>query len=253
MSRRLRIGLFLLAGLGSAALLLVAIAGLPEFGGRSHPYGERAVRAGLDHHTDNVVSSVNFDQRALDTLGEEFVLFTAATGAVVLLRRLHDEESDEGLRHRFQGEEVFEVLRLASYLAMPFTVLIGVYVVAHGHLTPGGGFQGGVVMASGLLLVFLGSDVSPLQRLSPRRVFDVAEAIAAGMFVVVGLLGLVAGGSFLANALPLGTTGELFSAGTVPILNIVVGIEVAAAVVIVLEMFLQQALLTRSRSQRGRR
>jgi multicomponent Na+:H+ antiporter subunit B len=252
-SLRIRLGLFLLAGVGTAALLLVAIAGLPDFGGRSHPYGERAVRAGLGHHTDNIVSSVNFDLRALDTLGEEFVLFTAATGAVVLLRRLHDEERDEGLRHRFDRVEVFEVLRLASYLAMPVTVLVGIYVVAHGHLSPGGGFQGGVVMSSGVLLVYLGSDVAALEHLSPRRVFDLAEAAAAGMFVVVGLIGLLAGGSFLANALPQGTAGELFSAGTVPVLNAVVGVEVGAAVVIVLEMFLQQALLTRSRPESGER
>jgi multicomponent Na+:H+ antiporter subunit B len=252
-NRRIRISLFLLAGVGAAVLLVVAVAGLPQFGGRSHPYGERAVRGGLGQHTANVVASVNFDQRALDTLGEEFILFTAATGAVVLLRQLHDEERDEGLRHRFDREEVFEVLRFASYLAMPVTVLIGVYVVAHGHLSPGGGFQGGVVMSSGVLLVYLGSDVVALQRLSPRRVFDVAEAVAAGTFVALGLLGLVAGGSFLANALPHGSTGELLSAGTVPILNAVVGVEVGAAIVIVLEMFLQQAFLTRSRPERGRR
>jgi multicomponent Na+:H+ antiporter subunit B len=246
MTRRVRLALFLIAGAGTGLVLLAAFAGLPDFGARSHPYGARAVAAGLKHNTSNIVASVNFDLRALDTLGEEFVLFTAATGAVVLLRRLHDEERDEGTSHRFERDEVFETLRLATYLAMPVTVLIGAYVVAHGHLSPGGGFQGGVVMSSGVLMLYLGADVSALERLSPRRVFDVGEAVAAGMFAVVGLVGLVTGAGFLADSLPRGTMGDLLSAGTVPLLNVAVGVEVGCGIVIVLEMFLEQALLIRS-------
>src|SRR4051794_41907638 len=84
--------LLAVGGVGTAVLLLLALGGLPDLGAVPHPYADRAVHAALDHDTANVVSSVNFDQRAFDTLGEEFVLFAAAVAAVLLLRRVHDEE-----------------------------------------------------------------------------------------------------------------------------------------------------------------
>ena len=97
MSRRLSSCVLAAAGgLGTAILMLVAFGDLPSFGDVPHPYGERAVPAALSHNTANVISSVNFDIRAFDTLGEEFVLFSAAVAALLLLRRFHDEEDLDG-------------------------------------------------------------------------------------------------------------------------------------------------------------
>ena len=124
-------------------------------------------------------------------------------------------------------------------------VLFGIYVVAHGHLTPGGGFQGGVVLATGALLVYLSGEYVTLRRVSPETLTDAAESAGAAGYVAVGLLGLAAGATFLENVLPLGQPGQLLSAGTIPVLNLVVGLEVAGGFVLLLYEFLEQTLVIR--------
>ena len=87
MSPRTRAALLVvgLAGLGS--LLVVALLLAPASGRDAHPYGEAAIQNSVvQRHTPNVVSSINFDQRGFDTLGEEFLLFASVLGAVILLR-----------------------------------------------------------------------------------------------------------------------------------------------------------------------
>jgi multicomponent Na+:H+ antiporter subunit B len=86
-----------------------------------------------------------------------------------------------------------------------------------------------------------------LRRVSPQALTDAAEAAGAGGYVAVGLLGLAVGGAFLLNVLPLGTPGKLLSAGTVPLINLLVGLEVAAGFVLLLSEFLEQTLIIRGR------
>lgn len=223
MSRRARLLVFAAGAAGFTALFVPAAARLPAFGGHVHPYGERAVSASLSQRTANVVSSVNFDQRAFDTIGEELILIAAALGAVVLLRAVRREWEEEVGEHGHGPAEVFDALRVTGYLLLPVTLLIGVYVVAHGHLSPGGGFQGGVVLGSAIHLVYLAGDYPALARLRPVRLFETGEAVGAGAFVVLGLA----------------------AAGALPPMNAVVGLEVACALVLVLAKFFEQALLIR--------
>ncbi len=104
-------------------------------------------------------------------------------------------------------------------------LLLGVYVFANGHLTPGGGFQGGAILASATLLLLL---ATPLKRLSHRLIAGL-EALSGLLFVGIGLLGLVLAGGFLDNRiLPLGTLGDLFSAGTIPLISTLIGLKVGA-------------------------
>jgi multicomponent Na+:H+ antiporter subunit B len=242
-TRRARLVLFLAGALGVGWLLVAAFLGLPGFGASSHPYGDRAVAASLAHKTANTVASVTFDQRGTDTLGEEFILFAAALGATVLLRRLRDEDEDETTAATYGPEDVVDAVRLMGYLLLPVTLLVAAYVVAHGHVSPGGGFQGGVVLATGIHLLYLAGDYSALERLRPLPVFDIGEAIGAGAFVVVGIAAALTGAAFLANVLPLGTVVGLGSAGTVPLLNVATGLEVGSGVVLVFAHFLEQALV----------
>ncbi|WP_460519061.1 MnhB domain-containing protein [Flindersiella endophytica] len=242
---RARLVLFGIGALGLLALLAIGFTGLPEFGSQSHPYGDRAVAAAEQQHTANAVASVTFDQRSYDTLGEEFMLFTAALGAVVLLRRVRHEEEEDGWQHTYGPAEVFDAVRLVGLVLLPVTVVAGAYVILHGHVSPGGGFQGGVVLATGLLLLYLAGDYRALEAMRPVPVFEVGEAIGAAGYVVVGLLGLTTGGAFLLNVLPLGRFGSLGSSGIVLALNITVGVEVASAMMLMAAKFLEQALLIR--------
>ncbi|MGW4439571.1 MnhB domain-containing protein [Streptomyces sp. NPDC004596] len=238
MSRRARLWLLAVGGAGLAALLVAAALDLPSFGGRSHPYGDRAVRAALARHTANTIASVNFDQRAYDTLGEMSILFAAVLGCAVLLRQARDE-------HRAQPEpaEVARPVRRYALIVLPVALVTGIYVVAHGQLSPGGGFQGGVVAASALHLMYLGADYRALERVRPIGLFEAFDALAVCAYLVLGLAGILAGTAFLANTLlPYGTFNTLASGGIVPLLNAAIGVEVASAVVVLLAGFLDQAV-----------
>ncbi|GAA2171114.1 MnhB domain-containing protein [Actinomadura napierensis] len=223
MRTRTRILLFAAGAAGSAALFTAGALDLPRFGGALHPYGDRAVHQALRESTTNTVSSVNFDQRAFDTIGEELILMASAIGAVVLLRVVGKEAEDQGATHRHGPAEVSDALRIVGYLLLPVTLLIGVYVVAHGAQSPGGGFQGGVILGTAIHLLYLAGDYPALQRLRPIPVFESTEALAAGVFVAMALA----------------------AAGAVPALNGAVGVEVGCALVLLIGKFFEQALLVR--------
>ena len=73
------------------------------------------------------------------------------------------------------------------------TVVLGLYVVAHGYITPGGGFQGGVVLAAGAVLVYLAGEYRAFRRVTPEPMLDLAEGTGAGTYVAVGILALLLG------------------------------------------------------------
>jgi multicomponent Na+:H+ antiporter subunit B len=235
---RHRLWLVCVGGGGLAALLAAACLDLPGFGGDRHPYGDRAVRASLARRIANTIASVNFDQRAFDTLGEMTILFAAVLGCVVLLRQTRDEH-----RARPEPADVAPPVRRYALLVLPLALLTGLYIVAHGQLSPGGGFQGGVVAATSLHLLYLGADYRALERVRPLGRYEVGDALAASAYVVTGLAAVLAGTAFLANTLlPYGTFNTLSSGGTVPLLNAAIGMEVACAVVVLLAGFLDQAV-----------
>jgi len=228
-----------IAGAALAVVLASAFLDLPAFGGSHHPYRTAAVHAAVAHRTANAVSSVNFDQRGLDTLGEESILFVSIIGVSALLRPTKEEReagpSDTG--------RVMEATRVLGYAMIPLALIIGLDVIAHGVVTPGGGFQGGIVLATAIHLLYVAGSYGPLQRLRPVRIFEHGEAIGAATFACFGIAGAATTLGFLANTLPLGTFGQLFSAGTVPLLNGAVGIEVASGVIVLVAKFLDQAIL----------
>ncbi|MCW2945745.1 MAG: hypothetical protein JWR24_2462 [Actinoallomurus sp.] len=223
MSRRVRLLVFLLSGAGVAVLFTLAAVRLPDFGGTWHPYGERTLPNAIRRHTPNVISSINFDQRAFDTLGEELILMAAALAAVVILRTVRAEQEDAAGAHAYGPAEVSDALRITGYLLLPVIMVTGVYVVAHGYISPGGGFQGGVVLGSAIHLIYLAGDYPALARIRPIPMFESGEAVAAGVFVLLALA----------------------FAGQVKAMNAAVGLEVGCALVLVLAKFFEQALLVR--------
>jgi multicomponent Na+:H+ antiporter subunit B len=238
--------MFLAAGAGVAVLIVLAVTGLPSFGSSFHPYRDHAVAASVQHGSANVVSSINFDQRGLDTLGEESILLASVLGVTVLLRPARDETEARSLA----GGRVLESTRLVGYLMLGITLMIGLDVISHGHLTPGGGFQGGVIVGTGIHLLYVAGSYPALQRARPVRAFEWGEAIGAGAFACLGVVAVFVGGSFLSDIIPNGSFGNLFSAGTVPLLNGAVGVEVASGTAVLLAKFLDQAILVKPRGGR---
>jgi multicomponent Na+:H+ antiporter subunit B len=236
-SRGARTALALAALGGLAALLVVAVTGLPDVG---HPAGPNSQRVPTllagERQTANAVNGVTYDLRGADTLGEELILFAAALGAAVLLRTT--------ARHRprppgYERPTSSSALRaLAALLVAPVLVL-GAYVVTHGHLSPGGGFQGGVVLSAVLLLVYAAGRQAGLRRAGPLPVAETVEAAGAAAFALVGLGGIVFSGALLANFVAHGSLGALLSGGTVPLLSVVTGVEVTGAVALIMLEFVE--------------
>lgn len=251
MTPTLRRNVFLVAGAGLFALLAWSFGGLPDFGHHVSPYGDILNRVSIpERSTTAVVSAINFDYRGFDTLGEEFILFAAVVGVASLLRELrgeqeeHTREDGEGRRARDTSAAVTVIGRA---LVGP-TVLVGLYVVVHGHQTPGGGFQGGVILATALLLVYLTDRYVTLRRVGPMALIEVAEAIGTASLVLLGIAGMLFASAFLENFLPLGTAGTLLSAGTVPVASTAVGLAVTGGFALMVSEFLEQTLVVRKGS-----
>jgi multicomponent Na+:H+ antiporter subunit B len=238
MNRPARLVVFALGGVGIAVMLGFALFRMPAFGGDLHPYRDTTVAAALAQRAPNVVTSINFDQRGLDTFGEEAILFASVIGAATLLRPADDERP----RKPPGTGRLLQATRLIGYVMLPVTLMIGADVVVHGHLTPGGGFQGGVILATGLHLLYVAGSYPALRRLRPLQWYEYGESVGMGAVVALGVAGLVAGAGFLANVLPKGVFGSLVSAGTVPLFSVAIGVEVASGVVVLLAGFLEQDL-----------
>jgi multicomponent Na+:H+ antiporter subunit B len=247
---RQRTWVFLVGAAGLSILLLWGYTGLPDFGDYQGQYGRVLNEVSVpERHITDVVTAVNFDYRGFDTLGEEFILFAAVVGASILLRAQRDEEKRAPIEFAFgrTAPRTSDAVRTLAVALVGPTVVAGLYIVAHGHLTPGGGFQGGVVLATALLLVYLAGEYSLLRRAAPLPAIEVCEAVGGGAFAVIGLAGLIGGSSYLENVAGLGEIGKLNSAGTVPFINLAVGLEVAAGFVLILFEFLAQTLTVRLR------
>ncbi len=250
MNRTARLVVFGIAAAGLFAIYLWALAGLPSFGHYRGPYGDVINQVSVyERHVTDAVTAVNFDYRGFDTLGEEFILFTSVMGGLLLLRRTKDEAEEESGAEdesaKRQAPQPSDATRSLTLVLVGPLVLFGIYVVAHGQLTPGGGFQGGVILATAPLLVYLAGNVEIFERITAHTLVEVGEATGAFAYVAIGLAGLISGGYFLRNVLPLGQTGMINSGGTVPLISLAVGLEVAGGFVLLLRAFLEETLRLR--------
>jgi multisubunit Na+/H+ antiporter MnhB subunit len=122
------------------------------------------------------------------------------------------------------------IVKKVTQLVVGLIFLYGIYIITHGHLTPGGGFAGGAIIAGAFILLVLayGSDVLKLRKREEGS--SVVESTGILIFLALAIAALFIGTRiFFTNYLPKGIIGKLVSAGTIPLYNIAVGIEVAAA------------------------
>jgi multicomponent Na+:H+ antiporter subunit B len=237
--RRLRgwIGIPVLAALATA--LAVGISGAPAFGEFQGAYGQMLNAVAVpERHTTNVVTAVVFDYRGVDTMGEELILFAAVVGVVLLLRGEREPPrttSSDAVRS--------DAVRMFGIALLGPVVLVGLWLTAFGLVTPGGGFQGGVVIAAAVALLYITVGYRPWRELGRERLLDPFEGLGAAAFIAVGLTALVAGEPFLKNLLGTGDTGTVVSGGSMGILNWAVAVEVAAANLVLYTEFLESYLV----------
>jgi multicomponent Na+:H+ antiporter subunit B len=124
------------------------------------------------------------------------------------------------------------IVKKTTQLIAGIIFLYGIYIIVHGHLTPGGGFAGGVVIAGSFILLILANGTDFLRLLKEETGSTMFENLAILAVLFLALSGMLLGAHiFFVNWIPKGTFGELVSAGMLPLYNIFVGIEVAASIV----------------------
>ncbi len=187
-------------------------------------------KAPQDLHVANTITAVVVNFRGFDTLGEVTVLFLAATGLASILYRKEEEEEEERLTIGSSS-----LVRTGAKILFPLIIVLGIYVFIHGHLTPGGGFQGGAIIATGFLLMLM-----TYKKFSTNHnVMVWLESIAGLAFVGIGLFGLFSYGSFLQNVGWTGELNDLVSGGLIPLIYIFIGIKVATELTNILDILLK--------------
>ena len=228
----------LLRSIGTVLVLLV-LAGL--FGlllNHWHPRAETSALAqdylatGPDVlHCANVVTSVVVSFRGLDTLGEVTVLFSAALSIGLILRR---RKTRAPAPDSAPSQSASPLLRIALLGLCPIIFLFGFYIMINGHLSPGGGFQGGAILASGFLAVYLADMVAPVG----ESLLKGLESGSGFFYLLIGVAGVALGAGFLdATILPLGSLGNLFSAGCIPLVYTLIGLKVGSELTVITERF----------------
>lgn len=172
----------------------------------------------------NAVTAVVVYYRGLDTLGEVSVLFLVSTAVGMLFRKDKSKVKKESHPNG--------IVSHAKTLVVPHFLLTGLYITIHGHLTPGGGFQGGVMAAGMALLLLLAGE-----RVKQVKALHFLEGLAGSLYILVALAGLWFAGSFLGQFLPLGEFNTLFSGGILPIIYIFVGIKVGTEIISIYQNF----------------
>ena len=121
------------------------------------------------------------------------------------------------------------IVRKVVQLLSAMIFVFGMYIVVHGHILPGGGFSGGVLLASSFIVLILAQGKDYFQLKKQRETTSLYESLSVLLILLLGVSGLFAGSLFLFNNyLPKGQPGKLLSAGNIPIYSILIGIKVAA-------------------------
>ncbi|HEV2279774.1 MAG TPA: MnhB domain-containing protein [Acidobacteriaceae bacterium] len=258
MNRRFRLILFFVGALGVGAIYCAGARNMPPWGAYRGPYGD--VISGLavfERHATDTVNAITYDYRGFDTLGEEFILFSAVTGVMLLLRpqkgeeKAKEKEESEENPASFQDRAALsETVQVFTTALFGFSVLFGFYIATHGQLTPGGGFQGGVIIAAAPMLLYIAENTEAFTRIVSHPIVEFFEGFGAALYAIVGFVALLIGAPFLTNVLPLGQTGDVFSSGTIAVISTCVGVEVTAAFILVTYEYLRE-ILERHKKEEG--
>ncbi len=206
--------------------LLMVITGLLPMGHTPMLVGNAILEGAKDQvGAANVVTSVVLGYRGLDTLGELSILFAAASVVGLVLTKSsfnkHASNNDDKHDHHDSGFVAVNAIDLI----FPLLLVVGMYIITHGHLTPGGGFQGGVVLAVAFSMLVI---VRPRRVSINHGMVSIIESFAGVSFIVIGVVALFKGQSFLQPLLGHGEFASLWSAGTLPLLYLAVGLKVGA-------------------------
>ncbi len=224
--------------LGIIGVLMWTISYLPVFGNAGNPdnneVSARYISRGLQETgAVNMVTGMILDYRAFDTFGESCVLFIASCCVMILLRI--DKSSDSSAQRKRLAEandRLYEpkndiILQKVACVLVPLILIFGIYIILNGHLSPGGGFSGGAVTGSGLILYLNAFGFEKTSKFFTEKTFRCITLGALSFYCIAKSYSFFTGANHLASGIPLGTPGAILSSGLILPLNICVGLVVA--------------------------
>jgi multisubunit Na+/H+ antiporter MnhB subunit len=124
------------------------------------------------------------------------------------------------------------IVKTVTDFVVGFIVLFGAYIVLYGHITPGGGFAGGVIVACGFILIMLSHGRDAAYARLGEKTASILDSVGAMAFLLIALAGY-AGGFFFMNVFPKGTQFKLLSSGTILANNLAIGLKVSTSLFLV--------------------
>jgi len=212
------------------AVLIGTVAFLPGFADENAPTAnevyEHYVGEGRDQTgAVNTVAGMILDYRAFDTLGESFVLFTATCAVLLLLEKKKDAPIKKRETFTYSNDPI---ICLVVKIIVPVIIVFGIYILFNGHLSPGGGFSGGAILGTGLILFAMAFGEEVAAKVISARVIKVVTILSLSFYCLSKSYSFFTGNEFngVHSIIGPGTPGDLVSGGLILPLNLAVGFVV---------------------------
>lgn len=135
------------------------------------------------------------------------------------------------------------IVKVTSKIIIPFMQVFGIFVILHGHLSPGGGFAGGAILGASLILLTLAFGLNDAKKKIPHSMAKLIETGSILLIISLGLFGILSGYNFLTNGAAgfnLGKTGEVISAGFIPIATLAIGLKVGSTLITLFHTIIEE-------------
>lgn len=230
----------LLVALVTGAVLLFAVRDFPDWADPNSPaslhvsphYITNTIK---ETSVPNVVTSVLADYRGFDTMFETIVVFSAGMAVIIILRRYRRKGVDD---QDFVEEISYQdmIIQTICRLMVPFMQLFALYVIAHGHHSPGGGFQGGVILGASFILLAISYDLKTILARMSEKINVLLGNIGVLIYAGIGAISIILGANFLDYgilSMILPATNSI-EARSYAMLGIEVGVAIAVMAIVII-------------------
>ena len=226
--------------------LLYAAVYMPSFGNADTLIDSEVSAFYVDHTMEetgavNIIAGIILDYRGFDTLGESHVLFIGMCTVLLLLSIKGEKDQERQLQleayDRHFEPRHDEILQSCARILCPLILVFGIYIIVNGHLSPGGGFSGGAILGGGIILYQMAFGYLPTERFFTFRTFKVVSVTSLLLYSCLKGYHFFMGVNHLDSGIRPGIPGNIFSAGLLLPLNVVVGLVVTCTMYALYTMF----------------
>lgn len=211
--------------------LTITVSFLPEFGNPENPVNNevstRYIEKGLEETgAVNIVAGMILDYRAFDTFGESAVLFVASISVMMLMQNNKTDKIIDDKKNKYKHVDRDLIVKTVAKYIIPFLLVFGIYIVLNGHISPGGGFAGGAIMGASLILYSSAFGYKTIQKVITEKLVKRVTFCSLTFYAIAKGYSFFTGAHHIPTGIPLGTAGNILSAGLILPLNICVGLIV---------------------------